>query len=252
LYPLRPASSALTQSQAHRLAGATKPSIYAIEVMMGAVPDDFEYELLPQAVRELLYPPYFEDLILEKSKDHGADPTLVRSIMREESRFDARAKSFAAARGLLQFIISTARQIGASIGLTDIESSDLYEPETIIDLGAKYVADLLERFDGNRYRAAAAYNAGPNQAALWSRLASSEADDYFYAAINFDETRHYVRKVLNSYRRYESMERPAETAREKGTNGIDRADSSRPDQRNEEASSNQARDSAPPPGRAQE
>lgn len=238
LYPLRPASSALTQSKAHRLADATKPSIYAIEVMMGSVPDDFEFELLPREVRELLYPPYYEDLILEKSKEHGADPTLVRSIMREESRFDARAKSFAAARGLLQFIISTAREIGASIGLTEIESSDLYEPETIIDLGAKYVADLLEQFDGNRYRAAAAYNAGPNQAALWSRLAPSEGDEYFFAAINFDETRHYVRKVLNSYRRYESMERPDGTRREKSDDGTDRADSSRPDQRNEGARSN--------------
>ena len=221
IYPLRPPASGLTQSKAHRLAGATKPSIYAIEVTMGAVPHEYEFALLPEEVRELVYPMYFDDLIQEKSAEHGADPTLVRSIMREESRFDPRAKSFAAARGLLQFIISTAREIGASIGLTEIESSDLYEPETIIDLGAKYVADLLERFDGNRYRTAAAYNAGPNQSALWSRLASSEEDDYFYAAINFDETRHYVRKVLNSYKRYESMETTGETREEGTINGTD-------------------------------
>lgn len=224
LYPLRPPSSGVTQSAANRMAGATKPAIYAIEVTMGAVPDEFVFELLPREMQELLYPLYFEELIQEKSEEHGADPRLVRSIMREESRFDPRAKSFAAARGLLQFIISTARQIGASIGLTEIESSDLYEPETIIDLGAKYVADLLEKFDGNRYRAAAAYNAGPNQAALWSRLASSEEDEYFFAAINFDETRHYVRKVLNSYRRYESIERPAEGQREDVNDGTDRTD----------------------------
>lgn len=203
LYPLRPKRSALTQSLAQRLAGATKPSIYAIEVMMRSVPDDYVYELLPDHVRELLYPNYFEELVLEKSEEYGADPTLLRSIMREESRFDPKAKSFAAARGLLQFIISTAKQIGASIGLTEMESGDLYEPETIIRLGAKYVADLLEQFDGNRYHTAAAYNAGPHQAALWARLASGEEDDYFYAAINFDETRHYVRKVLNSFYRYE-------------------------------------------------
>ncbi len=224
IYPLRPASSGVTQAAANRLAGATKPSIYAIEVTMGAVPDEYVFELLPEEVQTLLYPHYFEEIIKEKSDEHGADPRLVRSIMREESRFDPRAKSFAAARGLLQFIISTAKEIGASIGLTEIESSDLYEPETIIDLGAKYVADLLEEFDGNRYRAAAAYNAGPNQAALWSRLASSEGDEYFFAAINFDETRHYVRKVLNSYRRYESLERPAEAQREEMNDGTDRTD----------------------------
>lgn len=236
LYPLSPARMALTQSAANREAGATKPSIYAIEVMMNGVPDDYVYELLPLPVRELLYPLYFEELIDEASKEYGADPRLLRSIMREESRFDPRAKSFAAARGLLQFIITTAREIGASIGLNDIESGDLYEPETIIDLGAKYVADLLERFDGNPYRTAAAYNAGPNQSALWSRLASGPGDDYFYAAINFDETRHYVRKVLHTYRRYGEMA----DRREHGSRGANdeshRTNPSRSDDGDERAS----------------
>jgi hypothetical protein len=205
LYPLRPMRSALTQSKAQGLGGATRPSIYAIEVMMRSVPDDYLFELLPREVQSLLYPRYYESLIARESERYDTDPVLVRSIMREESRFDPRAKSAAAARGLLQFIISTARTIGASIGMHEVDSSDLYEPETIVRLGARYVADLMETFDGNRYRAAAAYNAGPNQSRLWSRLAAGEEDDYFFAAINFDETRHYVRKVLNSYRRYQQL-----------------------------------------------
>lgn len=205
IFPLNPARSALTQSKVADLAGATKPAIYAAEVMMQRVPDDYLPEALPREVMEGLYPRYFEDLIAREAEAHGADPRLLISIMREESRFDPRAKSFAAARGLLQFIITTARKIGSSIGLDDIDSEDLYDPATIIRLGGAYVGDLMEEFDGDLYRTAAAYNAGPYQAQLWSRLTPADGADYFLATVYFDETKHYVRKVLNSYKRYEEL-----------------------------------------------
>ncbi|HVG24301.1 MAG TPA: lytic transglycosylase domain-containing protein, partial [Thermoanaerobaculia bacterium] len=202
---LRPARAALTRSYALHLGSASKQSIYAIEVMMKAVPEDFHPELLPEVVRQLLYPRYFYDFIAGDAKRYEADPTLVLSIMREESRFNPRAKSQAAARGLLQFIITTARDIGRDVGLVDVDPEDLYDPRVIIRLGAKYIAELGEQFGGNRYRVAAAYNAGPKQVALWSRIQAGNGDDYFLTAVNFDETKHYVRKVMNSYERYRSI-----------------------------------------------
>ena len=78
----------------------------------------------------------------------------------------------------------------------------------MIPLGSKYLGDLQRDFDGNLLKAAAAYNAGPRQAALWSRLAPSAADDAFFASISFAETRRYVAQVLASYDRY--RERPAD------------------------------------------
>jgi len=201
-YPLRPLSSALTQSQALNLGSASRESIYAIEVLMKAVPGDFVPDLLPVTVKQLLYPRYFYDFIVEDANKYKADPRLVLSIMREESRFNPRAKSEAAARGLLQFIITTARSVGRDLGIVELSADDLYDPRVIIQLGAKYIASLLERFEGNSYKTAAAYNAGPNQVALWNRLSSGVGDDYFLTSINFDETKHYVRKVLNSYQRY--------------------------------------------------
>ena len=199
---LRPQNEALTRSYALNLAGASRQSIYAIEVMMRSVPDDFHPDLLPELVRRLLYPRYFYGYIAEDAKRFEADPTLLLSIMREESRFNPRAKSQAAARGLLQFIITTARDIGRDVGLVDVEPEDLYDPRVIIRLGAKYVSELASQFDGNHYRVAAAYNAGPKQVALWNRMQSAPGDDYFLTAVNFDETKHYVRKVMNSYERY--------------------------------------------------
>ncbi|HEU4521325.1 MAG TPA: lytic transglycosylase domain-containing protein [Thermoanaerobaculia bacterium] len=201
-WSLRELQPALTQSLALNRANASRESIYAIEVLMRSVPDDYIPDLLPTAVRQLLYPRYFYSAISRDAERFDADPRLVLSIMREESRFNPRAKSAAAARGLLQFIITTARDIGRNIGLVDVSPEDLYDPRIIISLGAKYVAELTEEFGGNLYRATAAYNAGPYQVKLWSRLAAGEGDDFFLSAINFDETKHYVRKVMNSYKRY--------------------------------------------------
>ncbi|HEY0141922.1 MAG TPA: lytic transglycosylase domain-containing protein [Thermoanaerobaculia bacterium] len=199
---LAPAANALTRSYALNQAGASRESIYAIEVMMKRVPEDFVPDLLPLVVRQLLYPRYFYESIAADADRYDADPSLVLSIMREESRFNPRAKSQAAARGLLQFIITTARDIGRDVGLVDVDPEDLYDPRIIIRLGAKYIAELTETFGGNRYRASGAYNAGPKQVALWSRLQAGDGDDYFLTAVNFDETKHYIRKVMNSYERY--------------------------------------------------
>ena len=201
-WPLKPARAALTRALALNRGGEAHASIYAVEVMMKSVPRDFHPDLLPQVVRQLLYPRYFYGYVLEDAKRYNTDPALVLSIMREESRFNPRAKSQAAARGLLQFIITTARDIGRDIGLVDVSPEDLYDPRIIIRLGAKYISELSEKFSGDRYRATAAYNAGPNQVALWTRLQPAAGDDYFLTAINFDETKHYVRKVMGSYERY--------------------------------------------------
>lgn len=201
-YPLGQRETTLAQAIALNRAGESKDSILAAEILMKKVPGDFVPELLPRSLLELLYPRYFYDTITTEAERHDADPRLVLSIMREESRFNPRAKSVAAARGLLQFIITTARDVGQSLGIVELDPEDLYDPRTIIRLGAKYIGDLLEMFGGNPYHSAAAYNAGPNQTKLWKRLAPGAENDYFLTSVNFDETKHYVRKVLNSYWRY--------------------------------------------------
>jgi soluble lytic murein transglycosylase-like protein len=202
-YPLQPLPEGVARAEALRRGQATRQSIYAAEVVArDDIPKDYLPPLLPVLLRQLLYPRYFYDVIQAESAKYGADPRLVLSIMREESRFNPRAKSAAAARGLLQFIITTARDVGQAIGLVKVAPEDLYDPRVVIQLGAKYIADLLGQFERDGYKAAAAYNAGPNQARLWARLAPAPGPDMFLSAINFDETKDYVRKVLNSYERY--------------------------------------------------
>lgn len=201
-YPLTPFRSGLTRSVVYHRAGASRLSIQAAESLMGQVPDDFVPQFLPRELRELLYPRYFYDWIADDAETYGADPRLLLAIMREESRFNPRAKSAAAARGLLQLLITTARQVAEGLGLVEVAPEDLYDPRLVIRLGAKYLGDLQAQFDGDPYAAAAAYNAGPAQARLWRKLAPADGHDYFLSTVSFAETRHYVRKVLNSYERY--------------------------------------------------
>src|SRR5580765_617554 len=80
-WPLRPLSSALTQSLALNRGNASKESIYAIEVLMNGVPRDYVPDLLPLSVRQLLYPRYFYDFIADDAKTYHTDPTLLLSIM---------------------------------------------------------------------------------------------------------------------------------------------------------------------------
>jgi soluble lytic murein transglycosylase len=203
-YPLQPLASGIARAEALRRAEAGRTSIFAIESAL-QLPEGYLPELLPTLVRELLYPRYFFEEITDQARKHGADPRLLLSIMREESRFNVRAKSPAAARGLLQFIIGTARDVGRSIGLLDVDAQDLYEPDVIIQLGARYIGDLQKQFGGDPYKTAASYNAGPKQAQVWERMAPGPGDDQYLTAINFDETKNYVRKVLNSYERYREI-----------------------------------------------
>jgi soluble lytic murein transglycosylase len=216
-YPLQPPGAAVARAAALSRAGATRASIQAVEVAARAFPPDFLPQLLPRVVAELLYPRYFREEIDARSAAHGADPRLVLSIMREESRFEPRARSAASARGLLQLIITTARDVGKALGLLDVASEDLYDPKVAIRLGSRYVADLQKEFAGDAYKTAAAYNAGPNQAKLWARLAPAPGHDFFLSAVNFAETKDYVRKVMNSYVRY------AELYGDGGTPAPDRA-----------------------------
>jgi soluble lytic murein transglycosylase-like protein len=197
--------SLLTQSLALNRGNASRLSIFDIERFMKSVPDDYVDDLLPHVVRELLYPRYFDEAIQADSKKFDADPTLVLAIMREESRFNPRAKSEAAARGLLQFIITTARDIGREAGIVDVTPDDLYDPHIIIQLGAKYIGSILAQFNNDHYAASAAYNAGAKQVLLWQRMAPAPGDDALVTAINFDETKDYVRKVMSSYAQYRAI-----------------------------------------------
>jgi len=142
----------------------------------------------------LAYPLAYWGDVRRAAQAEAVDPFLIAAVMREESRFNARVVSPARAVGLMQLLPSTASAVAGSV----MSPEALMHPDTNITLGAKFLAGLLRRFDGDPALALIAYNAGPIAARRFSRLPRADPD-VFIESIPFSETRAYVQRVLQSY-----------------------------------------------------
>lgn len=209
-FPVADPSLAFTGSTMLAQSGDTRRSLYIAEIMAKRIPEQAPPQFLPTAYRQLLFPFAYSYLILRESATRRIDPYLVAGIIREESRFDPRAFSAASARGLTQFVLSTARRIGDQIDAGPIEPEDLENPEISIALGAAYLRELLDHFGNEAPLAIAAYNAGEPQAELWRRYCLSDDPAELLTKIAFRETRHYVARVLTSRAHYRELYAPRE------------------------------------------
>jgi soluble lytic murein transglycosylase len=168
------------------------------------LPADYLLELAPCEMIEMLYPVPFRESLLQNG-NAAVDPRFVLSIARQESRFQADAKSVAAARGMMQFIASTANDIAAQLKLKDFQQDDLYNPDTSIRFGSQYLANLFQQFPNQPQAVAGAYNGGAENLARWiARSRTNEADRYV-PEIGFSQTKDYVYKVLANYWNYQRL-----------------------------------------------
>lgn len=133
---------------------------------------------------------------------NGVDPFLVAAIIREESQYDERAVSRVGAIGLMQVMPATANAVAQRHHLPMVSREDLFDQETNIRIGARYVEQLLGQFSGNVVATIAAYNAGPMVVTNWSVAHRGRSPDEFVELIPFQETRQYVKRVLRSYKEY--------------------------------------------------
>lgn len=138
--------------------------------------------------------------------EDAPEKALILALIRQESGFHHEAVSSAGARGLMQLLPSTARQVAKSIAVA-YSPKRLSEPDYNVKLGSAYLGDLLNRFEGSYVLALAAYNAGPTRARRWlaeygdPRGKEVDAVDWI-ETIPFSETRNYVQRVLESLQVY--------------------------------------------------
>jgi soluble lytic murein transglycosylase len=187
-------------------AGNPNRALYWAESLTRQLGADIDYQLLPDGVKDILYPREFENLIESFSKRRGIDKFFVLALIREESKFKTNAKSPQTARGLMQFIPSTARDLAAELGLEDFELDELYLPEFNINLGTQYLANLMKNFNNNPLYVLSAYNSGETNTKRWKERCSSESPEEFIARIDYPETRNYVKRVMASFRIYKSID----------------------------------------------
>ena len=81
-------------------------------------------------------------------------------------------------------------------------AEDLFDPALAFRLGARYLRNLLDRFDGDVVSAVAAYNGGEQAVARWRSRWPDRAGPEFVESIPYRETRRYVKKVLTALDAY--------------------------------------------------
>ncbi len=121
-----------------------------------------------------------EALIAETARRHHLNPALVRSVVAVESAFQPNATSPKGAQGLMQLMPQTARSLGVA---------DPFDPAQNLDGGTRHLKGLVARYGGNLDLALAAYNAGQG------------AVEKHRGIPPYAETRQYVKKVLERYRK---------------------------------------------------
>jgi soluble lytic murein transglycosylase len=153
---------------------------------------------------KLLYPLYFNDLIAQAGRKNALDPFLIQSLMREESYFNEFAISGSNARGLMQLLPSTAKDVANWETLPGFQTGDLFTPAINIRLGSRYLGFLHQQFNGNSMPAVGAYNGGPNAMKRWVQsLGCFQSDpDLFVEKIPYEQSRDYIKKVFTSYWNY--------------------------------------------------
>jgi len=154
----------------------------------------------------LLYPLAFYDSIKVFSKKQDVDPWFVISLIRQESAFNHKAKSFANALGLMQMIPPVAYQTAESLNMKQFSPEDLYMPDVSIKLGTAHIQELLEHFDNSWICTLASYNAGSTPVDNWLRAFKHKQDPHIYVErIAYKETRKYVKSILRNYINYDRI-----------------------------------------------
>ena len=160
---------------------------------------------VPLDALQLYYPLDYRSIIEQRAVQQGLPPYLVFAMIRQESAFDAAARSWAGARGLMQLMPATGREVAQRLGLR-FSTSNLSDPDFSVRLGTRYFKQVLDMFDGNQVLALAGYNGGPYRIKkLWRQAGSSPELDRFVDGLYLEETKTYVKRILLFEDSYEKL-----------------------------------------------
>lgn len=120
----------------------------------------------------------YASIIQKAANTYNVPEKLIAAVIKQESNFNSNVVSHAGAQGLMQLMPKTAQYLGVT---------NAFDPEQNIMAGAKYLRQLLDKFDNDPKLALAAYNAGASRVTKYGGIPP------------FKETQNYVKKVMNYY-----------------------------------------------------
>jgi soluble lytic murein transglycosylase len=177
----------------------SKQDFYSVIVTLRRAFPNYDvrpHEALPDEVWRLFFPVRHWEVISSQAKKNGLDPALILGVIRQESAFKEEARSSANARGLMQVLPTTGRQLAREARVPRYSTPKLFRAETNIILGTRHLAALLRQFGHREELALAAYNAGENRVDRWLQELGNVDMAEFVERIPFSETRGYVKLVL--------------------------------------------------------
>ncbi len=150
--------------------------LWAAEHSYSTPPSSPQREISPNSNALLSRVDKWDALIQQTARRHGVDPHLVTAVLARESAGNPYAVSRAGAKGLMQLMPGTAKELGVT---------DPFSPEQNIDGGVRYLKQMLNMHNGDETLALASYNAGPGAVRRYKGIPP------------FKETQHYVTAVLD-------------------------------------------------------
>lgn len=153
----------------------------------------------------IIYPWRYRDVFEREAHENGLEPYLIAALARQESAFDPDIRSVANAVGLMQLLPSTATEVARRDGPEDFREELLEVPDVNVHLGTRYLADLLQRNQGDITRFLAGYNAGQRRVLRWREFAEAADPLTFTERIPFAETRNYVKAVRRNVAIYRAL-----------------------------------------------
>ena len=164
-------------------------AIYAADGVSGA------------AAHSLRFPQPYSETIDKYADDRGLDRAFVYGLIRQESRFMPEIVSSAKARGLMQVMPATARQVARRHRYGKYRLSRLTRVDTNVIIGTRYLADLGGALGNHPVLMAAGYNAGPGRPKRWTKRGGGWL--VYIETIPITETRLYVKHVLANRAHYD-------------------------------------------------
>ena len=159
-------------------------------------------DLLPDEFRKRVYPRYFDEYVVPEAKYYKIEPAFVYAIMREESLFDPKARSWVGAMGLMQLMPATAAAENKKARYR-YNPLDLTDPKQNINLGVSHLGWLFSSQKASNYiLVAASYNAGSGRGRRWKAEYGTNNMYRTGRFIDIEETEYYVERVIKSYEYY--------------------------------------------------
>lgn len=160
----------------------------------------FKVIKIQDKILSIFYKKEYNEYVEKYSKEYGVDENLIYSIIKNESKYDRNAVSSSDAKGLMQIMDNTVKDIANGIDELEYDTIDIFDPETNIHLGTNYISELLNKYNNVVPIAVAAYNAGIGNVDKWIENGIIQEDGSNIENIPFKETNIYVRKVLRDYK----------------------------------------------------